>query len=231
MDRSPKDTLAQSWIANASAWTRAVREGWIPSRAQATDAALLDRLATLAPKTLLDLGCGEGWLRRALADRPGLVRPGAYLGVDAAPALVDTARAADPDGAYETVTQEAIAAGAWRGPHAFDAIVCNYALFAEDLTPLFTALSRLLGEGGHLVIQTLHPWTALSDGPYADGWRTEDFSTFTQGDWTPMPWYARTLESWLDSLRRGGLRLVDLREPAGGDPRRPLSLLLTCARG
>ncbi|MCF8479599.1 MAG: class I SAM-dependent methyltransferase [Rhodospirillum sp.] len=226
-DNSPSHDPSPSWEANAASWTRAVREGWIPSRAQATDTAVLDRLKALAPKTLLDLGCGEGWLCRTIREH----RSVSTYGIDAVPALVAAAQSADPEGTYATVSQAAIASGAWAPSGLFDVICANYALFTEDLSPLLTALGHVLAPGGHLVIQTLHPWSAWTEGDYQSGWRTEDFSGFADGTWTPMPWFSRTLEDWMSVLLRSGLRLQDLREPLGGTPRRPLSLLMTCAKG
>ncbi|HEV3049667.1 MAG TPA: methyltransferase domain-containing protein, partial [Longimicrobium sp.] len=68
-DHDREAALIWSWMANADAWTRAVREGRIPSRRLATDAAVVQAVAELEPKRVLDLGCGEGWLMRALAER------------------------------------------------------------------------------------------------------------------------------------------------------------------
>jgi hypothetical protein len=44
--------------------------------------------------------------------------------------------------------------------------------------PLLAAARARLARGGALVIQTVHPWTARGDAPYADGWRTETFAGF-----------------------------------------------------
>ena len=42
----------------------------------------------------------------------------------------------------------------------------------------------------------------------------------------PMPWYFRTLATWLADLDRAGFSVHRLREPAHPDTARPLSLLL-----
>lgn len=65
MQRDHREQLSLSWQANADAWTAAVREQRIESRRQVTDAAIL----ALAPLRILDLGCGEGWLRRTVHSR------------------------------------------------------------------------------------------------------------------------------------------------------------------
>lgn len=59
--------LGHSWRANALAWTRAVRESRIESRRLATDRAIIEAVLARQPERVLDLGCGEGWLCRALA--------------------------------------------------------------------------------------------------------------------------------------------------------------------
>ena len=78
-----------SWIANASAWTDAVREGRIASRKNGTDAAIVEACRAHPGMTVLDVGCGEGWLSRALASSGATV-----VGVDASEPLIIAARAA-----------------------------------------------------------------------------------------------------------------------------------------
>ncbi len=80
-------TILEAWRANAAPWTRAVREQAIASRHRVTVRAILDAALARRPRSVIDLGCGEGWLARALA-----VRGVDVLGIDAVPALVDAAR-------------------------------------------------------------------------------------------------------------------------------------------
>ncbi|MEA2569665.1 MAG: hypothetical protein QOI24_1666 [Acidobacteriota bacterium] len=69
MDLTEKERLQRSWVANAAAWSDAVRQGKIGSRRVATDAAIIDAVTSLNPQRVLDLGCGEGWLTRELCSR------------------------------------------------------------------------------------------------------------------------------------------------------------------
>lgn len=227
MTASPKDRrILESWHANAGRWTAAVRSGTIASRRAGTDSAIVEAVSRLRPDHVLDLGCGEGWLARRLRAEPGC----RVTGADGSADLVRTAREADPDGRYLHADYAAIAADPDLLGGPFDAVAANFALLDEDPGDLLRALAAC-APAGALVIQTVHPWTACGDGPYADGWREESFAGFggPGGEaWSPMPWYFRTLGSWIDTLRDGGWRVASLREPI--DPRtgRPLSLVLTC---
>ncbi|MCY1368753.1 hypothetical protein D9M69_557540 [compost metagenome] len=145
------------------------------------------------------------------------------LGVDASAPLVAAAQQAG--GEFRCLDYQALQADPGQLGR-FDAVVCNFALFEEDLAPLLLALRQLLDDDGRLLIQTVHPWQARGQDAYRDGWRREDFSAFGGEFPEPMPWYFRTLESWCALLRRCGYRIESLREPAHPHTGEPLSLLL-----
>jgi 2-polyprenyl-3-methyl-5-hydroxy-6-metoxy-1,4-benzoquinol methylase len=209
--------LLESWQDNAATWTAAVRSGAIESRRLATDAAILDAVLERQPRKVLDLGCGEGWLVRALA-KQGVTA----VGVDGAAPLVEAAGRAGGD--LMRLSYAELIAAPERCGEGFDVVVANFALLEQEIGPLLMALRRIMKTDGWLLVQTLHPLAAGS--PYEDGWRTEDFRGFGEGTWTPMPWYFRTLGSWVGVLREGGFTLQALREPVHPQERRPLSLLL-----
>jgi 2-polyprenyl-3-methyl-5-hydroxy-6-metoxy-1,4-benzoquinol methylase len=219
-DEEREAALIWSWMANADAWTRAVREGRIESRRVATDAAIVDAVVALRPKRVLDLGCGEGWLMRALAEH-GIEAVGLDVSMELVVAAEETGGGRYRCCSYDEVIEDPTRAG---GP--YDAVVCNFSLLGAELVPLLSALRQNLWEGGALVIQTVHPWTAAGDEPYAEGWRTETFDAFGGEFAEPMPWYFRTLESWVDALHGAGFRLAALREPVHPGTGRPVSLLM-----
>ncbi|MGH9818277.1 MAG: class I SAM-dependent DNA methyltransferase, partial [Candidatus Acidiferrales bacterium] len=149
-DKHDRAILA-TWDTNSAAWTTAVRNHLIPSRRAGTDAAILQACARLRPKRILDIGCGEGWLTRALAAVAGEV-----VGIDGSPALIAPARAAG--GQFDVMDYDAVTADPRLVAGPWDVIVCNFALFGDPLAPLLAALGRRL------------PSTdALSSKPYIPG--------------------------------------------------------------
>lgn len=217
--------LERSWTTNAAAWTTAVREQAIPSRRLVTDAAIVAACERVIDGRrgvrALDVGCGEGWLTRALV---GL---GARAtGMDASAPLIDAARDAGGGGDYVCVSYEQLTSDATVLAGPFDLVVCNFALLDDRVAPLLSALARRLPAAGVILIQTVHPWAAVGDGPYDDGWRTETWGAFERAFPSPMPWYFRTTGSWLDVAREARLVVDRLDEPIHPQSKKPLSLIL-----
>ena len=199
-------SIVNSWHRNAEAWTAAVRERRIESRTLVTDRAIVDAVLSCSPRRVLDIGCGEGWLGRALVDR-GVE----LLGIDAVPSLIARAQAAG-GGEFRVASYEEAAAGALH--FTADVAVCNFSLLGrESVEAVFAAVPSLLSPRGAFIIQTLHPIVACGERPYRDGWREGSWAGFSSDFTDPAPWYFRTLSSWLELFRRHGLRLLELREP------------------
>jgi len=214
----PESTLLHSWHHNAHSWIEAIRTGSIDSRLKVTDQAILLAVLGRQPERVLDLGCGEGWLLRALKERSIEA-----IGVDGDATLVEFSRTSSACqvhlASYEELAEAKVDIG-----NAYDVICANFALLHQDIIPLLAAMNALLAPGGALLIQTLHPWAAAG-GDYQDGWREETFEGF-KGDWQPMPWYFRTLSSWVNALDMAGFRLASVQEPQHPQSPLPQSLLL-----
>lgn len=216
--------IVQSWLSNASSWTDAVREGRIESRVLVTNRAVLDAVLARSPASVLDVGCGEGWLARALTSE-GKAK-GQQLrvtGVDVVPELVDQA-ARGGGGEFRVASYKAIAAGAL--DLTVDVAVANFSLIGrESVDALVSSAPRLLNPRGALVVQTLHPVVTCGDLPYQDGWRPGSWAGCGTNFTDPAPWYFRTLESWLKLFAESGFRLVELREPVHPASGKPASVL------
>ena len=214
------EKVIEAWNENAGPWTRAVREKTIESRNLVTDRAIIEAVTSCAPRTVLDLGCGEGWLTRALNER-GLD----CAGVDAVPSLIEKANGLG-GGDFRVASYEEIAANGL--DLRVDAVVANFSLIGgQAVDAVVRRIPSLLEPGGAFIIQTLHPHVASDGLPYRDGW--------LEGSWAgcgsafssrAAPWYFRTIGTWIRMLQNSGLKLRELKEPL--DPRsgRPASLIL-----
>jgi 2-polyprenyl-3-methyl-5-hydroxy-6-metoxy-1,4-benzoquinol methylase len=209
--------ILRSWTQNAEAWAQAVRTSMIESRRLITDQAVLDAILAQQPRHVLDLGCGEGWLVRALTAE-GIQT----LGVDAVPSLIESAREAG--GSFQLATYEDIIAG--RLAIKADTLVCNFALLGkESVEQLVAFLPSLLEPQGQLIVQTVHPLIACGEQSYADGWREEEWTGFGTPFPSPAPWYFRTLASWITLFAGSGWRLCEMREPLHPRTGKPASVI------
>jgi len=222
---NPTEQLLRSWEANAEAWSDAIANAAIPSRVQVTDAAVMEAILDLRARRVLDLGCGEGWLVRALSATGVEV-----VGVDASASLLARAREGG-GGAFHLCSYAQMAANPERAGTGYDVIVCNFSLLQEDLSPLLRSLRQCLRAEGALVIQTTHPWSSRGEAPYKNGWRMETFAHFGDGFKEPMPWYFRTLQAWIELLTASGYRLVTVREPTHRASWEPASILFIVTTG
>lgn len=214
--------IIRSWNTNAKPWTRAIQNGSIASRRLVTDQAIVDAVSSTGPRRVLDLGCGEGWLARALGALGVDV-----TGVDAVAELIAEARRLGP-GEYHVLEYAAVADGQWRGG-PFDAVVCNFSLLGKgSVESLLGGVGKYLGPTGVLIVQTLHPLAACGDSPYEDGWRAGTWRGFGAEFSDPAPWYFRTLESWVSLLRRSGFDLLQCREPTIAGTMAPTSVIFIC---
>jgi 2-polyprenyl-3-methyl-5-hydroxy-6-metoxy-1,4-benzoquinol methylase len=215
--------IRESWHQNAAAWTRAVRSGSIRSRAAGTDAAIVNVILAHAPVSALDIGCGEGWLCRRLVAAGVRV-----VGFDGSPELIASAHV-EVGADYQVLNYDTFSEAPNSIPGTFDVVVFNFALLGQNIEAVLRAATAKLPADGVIVIQTVHPWIT-ADGHYEDGWRLETFAGFETGFKEPMPWYYRTLSSWVSELAAAELSLVELHEPLNPEDARPLSLILVCKR-
>ena len=240
---------SRRWERNAEFWIRIIRQRLDPFRTELTDAAVLKALAPGRGETVLDAGCGEGYLTRRLAGRGADA-----VGVDRSAGLIGAAVAAGgrPPGRARFLLGDLRSlplAG-----RSFDAVLCNHSLNElRSPQPAFSEFARILRPGGRLVVLMLHP--CFYGGRDRSG-RRHDLDTdlyFTprrveqpfdvSGLTSPAPTviWLRPLESYFALLTEAGFGVDGLWEPRPprrlmAEPwwrenfRRPLFLILRAVR-
>lgn len=216
------EKIVESWEKNATQWSAAVRGGQIESRKLITDKAIVEAVLSHSPGSVLDIGCGEGWLIRELSAHVTRL-----VGVDAIPELVEQAERAG-GGEFRVASYEDIATGAIEG--LFDTVVCNFSLLGkESVEALFSAIPAILKPDGVFIVQTPHPVFAVDPSAYSDGWRDGSWAGFSVDFTDPAPWYFRTLETWVALFSSNGLSLLEMREPLHPKTLKPASIIFTGA--
>jgi 2-polyprenyl-3-methyl-5-hydroxy-6-metoxy-1,4-benzoquinol methylase len=199
--------IIDSWHRNAIPWIAAIHEGQIDSRKLVTDNAIVEAVISCSPNSILDIGCGEGWLAHRLSSE-GIDR---ILGVDVVPELITQAQTCS-NASFQVLSYEDISKGAIS--EKFDVAVSNFALLGkESVDNLFQIVPSLLSKGGAFVVQTVHPVICCGDLPYVDGWREGSWAGFSSDFTDPAPWYFRTLESWVRLFTENGFLVEEIREP------------------
>lgn len=198
--------IIDCWKNNVQPWVTAVRSGAIESRVLVTNQTIINAICSRQPATVLDVGCGEGWLVREL-DRSGIH----CVGIDVVPELIEQARHGG-GGTFHCLSMTELSAEYFG--QKFDAVICNFSLLGkESVEHFFTKVSTLLNAGGALIVQTIHPVSGCGERPYADGWREGSWAGCGDDFSAPAPWYFRTLENWRYLFTAHDLPLVATLEP------------------
>lgn len=206
MANSKEQHIIDSWMQNAKPWTTAISQREIESRNLVTNQAIVDAVLRRGPRSVLDIGCGEGWLARALNEHGVKVH-----GIDVVPELVETATKLG-GGTFQLLAYKDLAAGAVE--EQFDMAVCNFSLLGdESVNAVFRAVPDLLKEGGCFMVQTVHPITTAGESDYEDGWRSGSWAGFNKNFINPSPWYFRTLESWKSLFADHHIPVLETLEP------------------
>ena len=214
---SPSDDeqkILNSWHKNVTPWVRAIQEQQIESRRLVTDFEIVNAVTSLSANSALDIGCGEGWLVRALA-----AKGFSAMGLDGVPGLV-AKEGEKGEGNFDCVGYDEL--GDYETPQRYDLAVCNFSLIGKhSVENVFKAVPALLSQQGIFIVQTLHPRSQASNEKYQDGWRKGSWDGFGSDFCDPAPWYFRTTESWIALFDMVGFSIAEIlepRHPATGDP-------------
>jgi SAM-dependent methyltransferase len=247
---APSRSHRERWDRNAEFWIRIIRHRLDPFRSQLTDAEILRAIGPCGDAVILDAGCGEGYMSRALAKKAAAV-----VGLDRSTRLVRAAvEERGGDGRSPSFAVGDLAALPF-ADSTFDVVLCNHSLNdVRSLRRPFSEFARVLKRGGRLVVLMLHP--CFYGGRDDQGNRVEvpveqyfsvrrmEQKFSVAGFLSPVPTvvWVQPLESYFASLAHAGFCVSLLREPhpstaqLASDPwwaatfTRPLFLLLVAVK-
>jgi 2-polyprenyl-3-methyl-5-hydroxy-6-metoxy-1,4-benzoquinol methylase len=222
MTDTTTEALPNKWDINASFWVRIMREHRDKYRNELTDPAMLRAIGEPAHMTVLDAGCGEGYLSRILAGRGATV-----TGVDSSGKLIEAARAQRHADEQRVSFDVASVDELPYADNAFDLVVCNH--LVNDLydpgKPI-GEFARVLRDSGRLVILMLHPCfynkhaerDQATNGLIASSYfETRSIEQTFEVDGLTSPaantaWF-RPLEFYTEALCKSGFAITSLTEP------------------
>lgn len=202
------DDIQNSWEKNAEKWIKTIDEELISSR-KFTNPAIIHMILKSSPTTLLDVGCGEGWLTRIMTEEG--IRA---TGIDASNLLVKNAKKKGK-GNYFRMSYEEIINGQAIENGRFSTIAFNFSLFLKDDTEaLLKKIKEHLQANGNIFIQTVHPFFLVTQNlPYKSQWMNNSWEGL-KGDFThSYKWYLRTLEDWIQLFHNCNLKIESIKEP------------------
>jgi ubiquinone/menaquinone biosynthesis C-methylase UbiE len=207
---------------NANFWVKIIRGRLDRYRSELTDRAVLDSIGPADGLTILDAGCGEGYLSRILAHEGAET-----IGVDACADLIKSAQDLAAEAGlpinYNVGTVDSLPLC----DSQCDVVVCNHLVNdLQDIEVPFREFARVTRKGGRLVILMLHPcfYGAHTERSIKHSYPTpgEYFSVRTieqkfnvAGILSPAAvtmWF-RPLEDYVSKLRESGFCITSLSEP------------------
>lgn len=223
-------SITREWDAIANLREQQVASGRDHSANFVLAPAILDALPR--SDSLVDIGCGTGWLTSRAAPRATLV-----VGVDPSPESISIAQMlhAGDSISYRAETVEQYARRRTRPK--FDTAISNMAASsAPDLQQFFSASRRLLRKNGLLIATIPHPcfwplyWGYASHPKfrYENSFAVEgQFKIREQSTQMVTTHFHHPLELYFSTLTRAGFKVETVRELAGRGFKLPRFMLIS----
>jgi 2-polyprenyl-3-methyl-5-hydroxy-6-metoxy-1,4-benzoquinol methylase len=221
------EAVKESWARVVRPWSAFVRGGRDIHRERLHGPAFLEACGDVRGLRVLDLGCGEGWSTRQLADRGATV-----TAIDVCAPMIDEARAhpAQLDRAIEYRCMDAIDLHRCQWSEPFDLVTACMSLQSmPDPAEALRAARQVLAPDGRLVCSVPHPITHMLGGRRAirevdgvlylragDYFRSAAYRVSWQFEgedrWSTIRW-SRPYGQYLNMLRAAGLLADVVTEP------------------
>lgn len=214
--------LPSPWETNASYWVQIIRQHRDKYRNELTDPAMLQAIGNPEGMTILDAGCGEGYLSRILAGKGAVVS-----GVDSSVGLIEAARTQNLADMLPITFDINSVDDLPYSNDVFDLVVCNHVINdLYDPSKPISEFARILRPDGRLIILMLHPCfynkhaerdqttNGLVTSTYFDIRGIEQaFEVDGLVSPTASTSWFRPLEFYTEELRKSGFVITSLTEP------------------
>lgn len=228
------EEVGRFWNGNASAWTQLARAGYDVYRDHLNTPAFFELLPDVNGLTGLDIGCGEGYNTRQLAQR------GAHIhAIDIAEDFLAFAQQSEAEAPLGIAYQHASAVKLPFQDASFDFATAFMSLMdIPETAQVLAEAYRVLRPGGFLQFSITHP---CFDTPHRRNLRDAEGTTYAieVGDYFrnldgeisewlfgaapaelkqalpkfKIPRFTRTLSQWLNLLCETGFQIERLAEP------------------
>jgi len=188
-------------------WTRTRHEANLAGAS--FSAPFLELIGDVNGLRVLDAGCGEGWLSRALN-----ARGAAVVGIDVATRLIEAARTADPDGAIDFQTRD-LSHPLPEFESRFDLVVSYMVLNdVPDHLGFIATIGAVTKPRGRAVLAVNNPYSAVIRGK-VDSYFDSGTASVYQGlssHGVRVYYYHRTMEQYVNAFRDQGFVLRTLHD-------------------
>jgi len=220
MSNGESDETRDLWNRVADDWRRQVGDEGDANRMLNSDPVLWAFAGDVKGRTVLDAGCGTGYLSKKLHDRGACV-----TGIDFSQHMIEIARVHNPtlDFRVDSCAELCTLADA-----SFDLVIANYVLMdTPDLHGTLHAFHRVLKTNGMAVLVFSHPCfpqerATVSQNGDEITYRW-DFSYFEPKKCIDPPWahftaefiwFHRPLSDYWKAFKAAGFVVVDFEEPS-----------------
>ena len=219
MSDSEREETRDLWNRVADDWRMQVGDEGDGNRLLNSDPVLWQFAGDVNGLTVLDAGCGTGYLSRKLHDRGARV-----MGIDFSERMIEIARAHNPDIDFRV---DSCAELRTIDDAHFDLVIANYVLMdTPDLHGTMLAFYRVLKPNGVAVLVFSHPCFPQGRAIVSDDGEAVrydwHFPYFEQRQCIDPPWahftaefiwFHRPLSDYWKAFRAAGFVVVEFEEP------------------
>ncbi len=173
-------------------WVRTGKADGMERRHRRLAELMLQRVELSADSRVLDIGCGDGWTARMLADR---TQGGALVGIDVSAEMVRTARRRCESIDHALFAPAPAEEVPWAEDYFTHILSIESAYYWIDLASAVREMYRVAAYGGsfHVLINY------YEENPYSEGWDSE----------TGLPMHRLSADQWSEVFRVQGFSDVE----------------------